>query len=101
MESTLTLPSRGTLEVFLFLQGLDVLSTLIGFSLGNTEASPFVRLLITFGPLAGLAFSKAVAIGLAVFCALSRRAMLIRWINYWYAALVCWNLIIALRVLNA
>ena len=29
--------------VFLYLQILDVLSTLIGFSLGNTEASPFVR----------------------------------------------------------
>ena len=45
---------RRALEVFLYLQVLDVMSTLIGFSLGNAEASPFIRLLVRWGPLAGL-----------------------------------------------
>jgi len=38
-----------SLEVFLYLQILDVISTLIGFSIGNTEASPFIRLFDSLG----------------------------------------------------
>ena len=49
------------IEAFLFLQILDVMSTLAGFSLGNTEASPFIRLLIRWGPMTGLAAAKLVA----------------------------------------
>jgi hypothetical protein len=86
--------------VFLYLQVLDVLSTLIGFSLGNSEASPFVRLLIRFGPLAGLVLSKAVALGLLAACFAMKRMRLIRLINFWYAGLVIWNLYIVLSVLE-
>ena len=49
---------RRWVTIFVYLQILDVLSTLIGFSLGNTEASPFVRLLIQWGPVTGLAISN-------------------------------------------
>jgi hypothetical protein len=76
-------------------------STLIGFSLGNTEASPFVRLLIRWGPVTGLVVSKMVAIGLAAVCYAFKRTALIRLINYWYAALVIWNLYTVLAVLMA
>lgn len=89
---------RRWLIIFLYLQLLDVLSTLIGFSLGNTEASPFVRLLIRFGPVAGLVLSKAVALGLVV-CFTLKRMRMIRFINYWYAGLVFWNLFVVLTVL--
>ena len=90
---------RGWLSVFIYLQVLDVLSTLIGFSLGNTEASPFVRLMIRWGPVTGLVLSKAVAIGLVVVCFAIKRARLIRLINFWYAGLVIWNLYTVLAVL--
>jgi hypothetical protein len=90
---------RGWISVFLYLQILDVLSTLIGFSLGNTEASPFVRLLIRWGPATGLVLSKLVAIGLAAVCYAFKRTALIRLINYWYAALVIWNLYTVIAVL--
>jgi hypothetical protein len=90
---------RRWISVFLYLQVLDVLSTLIGFSLGNTEASPFVRLLIRFGPVAGLVLSKALAIGLVAVCFAIKRIRLIRLINFWYAALVIWNLYTVLTVL--
>lgn len=90
---------RGWISAFLYLQVLDVLSTLIGFSLGNTEASPFVRLLVQWGPVAGLVATKGVAIGLAALCFAFRRPGLIRFINYWYAALVIWNLYTVLTVL--
>jgi hypothetical protein len=89
------------IEGFLYLQVLDVLSTLIGFSLGNTEASPFIRFLTQWGPLAGLAASKIVAAGLAAVCLAFKKRALLRWINYWYAALVVWNLYTILRALNS
>src|SRR6266404_2714057 len=92
---------RRALEVFLYLQVLDVMSTLIGFSLGNAEASPFIRLLVRWGPLAGLAASKLCAAALVLLCYRLQRAALMRWINYWYALLVVWNLYTVLKVLNS
>jgi len=92
---------RELLEVFIYLQILDVMSTLIGFSLGNTEASPFIRLLIRWGPVTGLICSKLFAVGCLLVCILLHRWSFVRWINYWYAALVIWNLYIILRVLNS
>lgn len=91
---------RSWISVFLYLQVLDVLSTLIGFSLGNTEASPFVRLLVRWGPVAGLALSKGIAISLAAACFAFKKTGLIRLINYWYALLVIWNLYTILAVLH-
>jgi hypothetical protein len=91
---------RQLIEVFLYLQVLDVLSTLIGFRLGAAEATPFVRLMIAWGPLNGLLFSKILAAGLAAACLVLKKRKLIHWINYWYAALVAWNLFTILRVLS-
>lgn len=89
------------IEVFLYLQVLDVMSTLIGFSLGNTEASPFIRLLIRSGGINGLIWSKLFAAVLAFVCLWLNKRIIIRWINYWYGALVLWNLYVILRVLNS
>jgi hypothetical protein len=99
--ATMDRAGRQLIEVFLYLQILDILTTLIGFSLGNGEASPFIRLMVRWGPLAGLLFSKILAAGLAAGCLLLRRRKLLHWINYWYAALVAWNLYTTLRVLNS
>ena len=99
--SALNHAGRHLIEVFLYLQVLDILTSLIGFRLGNTEASPFVRLMFHWGPFTGVVLSKIVAVSLAFTCLLLRRRKLILWINYWYAALVVWNLYTALRVLNS
>jgi hypothetical protein len=98
--TTLNTSGRQLIEVFLYLQVLDILTTLIGFSLGNGEASPMVRLLIRWGPLNGLLISKIVAVAVAAVCLILRRRKLILWINYWYAAVVAWNLYTTLQVLN-
>jgi len=98
--ATINRSGRQLIEVFLYLQILDILTTLIGFSLGNGEASPFVRLMVRWGPLNGLLLSKILAVGLATACLLLRRRKLIHWINYWYATVVAWNLYTTLRVLN-
>jgi hypothetical protein len=92
---------RSTVLLFVYLQILDILSTLIGFSLGNGEASPFIRLLILWGPVTGLLVSKLLAVGLVALCIAVKRAALVGWINYWYGAVVLWNLLAAMRVLNS
>jgi hypothetical protein len=85
------------IQLFLFLQLLDVLTTMVGFRLGLSEASPFVRLLLSAGPTAGLLLSKCVALGLGAYCVQHGRLRLISWANYWYAALVTWNLCLILQ----
>ena len=89
------------LEIFFFLQVLDVLTTLIGFRLGASEASPFVRLLTELGPATGVLLSKGVAIGLGAACIGMRRMHLIAWINYWYAGLILWNVCMIFRALHS
>jgi hypothetical protein len=84
------------IQVFLYLQLLDLLTTLVGLKLGAGEASPFVRLLIQAGPTAGVLLSKMVALSLGAACVALHRVHLIRWICYWYAGLVVWNLFVIL-----
>ena len=88
------------LEVFVFLQLLDIMTTLIGFRLGASEASPFIRLLTTLGPTTGVFLSKGIAIGLGGACIQIKRMHLIRYINYWYACLIVWNLFMISRALS-
>jgi hypothetical protein len=80
------------LQLFLYLQALDALTTWLGLKVGLAEASPFIQLLMHLGPLTGLLASKAVAVLLGGFCVWRKRFHVINWINYWYATLVLWNL---------
>ena len=80
------------IQMFLYLQVLDLFTTLIGFKLGLAEASPFIRVLLQFGPMPALLLSKAAAMALAGACIAMRKQHLLRWITYWYAGLVAWNL---------
>jgi len=79
-------------QVFLYLQVLDFFTTLIGFRLGLGEASPFIRALMHFGPVTGLLLSKFTAFALAGVCIALHKHHLIRWISYWYAGVIAWNL---------
>ena len=84
------------LQLFLYLQLLDLLTTILGLRLGLEEGSPFVSRLMEAGPVAGAVFSKFLAFFIAGICLWIHRNHLIHWINYWYAALVVWNLSIML-----
>lgn len=86
----------GMMQIFVYLQLLDLLTTLVGFKLGASEASPFIRILMHAGPAAGVAVSKLLALGLGAVCVYTKRMQLIRWATYWYAGLVVWNLMILL-----
>jgi hypothetical protein len=82
--------------IFVYLQLLDLLTTLLGFRLGAGEASPFIRVLMHAGPAVGVVLSKLVALGLGALCVHWKRFQVIRWASYWYGALIVWNLIVAL-----
>jgi Domain of unknown function (DUF5658) len=79
-------------HIFVYLQLLDLLTTLIGFKLGAQEASPFIRMLMHAGPAAGVLASKC----LGGLCLYYKKHHLIRWISYWYGGLIVWNLMILL-----
>jgi hypothetical protein len=84
------------IQIFIYLQLLDLLTTLVGFRVGAVEMSPFIRMLMHFGPAAGVLLSKVVALALGGVCVAAKKTHLMRWICYWYAGLVVWNLMVML-----
>ncbi len=90
IRKTIPVPSLG---IFVALQALDIVTTLIGLQLGASEASTFVGQLIHLGPVAGLLISKIFA-GLFAAAALKfRRGRVIVFLNYWFTLIVSWNLL--------
>jgi hypothetical protein len=85
------------MAVFFSLQALDVVTTMIGLRVGAGEASFFVGRLIRLGPLAGLLASKCFALILVTAAIGFKRPRVIVFLNYWFAALIAWNLAIILR----
>ena len=80
-------------QVFVYLQVLDFLTTMVGFRLGASEASPFVvKLIHATSPALGVAASKVVGLAIGGLCVATKRVRMLTWANYWYAALVVWNL---------
>jgi len=82
--------------IFIYLQLLDLLTTLVGFRLGAGEASPFIRMLMLGGPATGVMASKVLALALGALCVYAKKKHLIRWASYWYGGLVVWNLMVML-----
>ena len=83
------IPSIG---LFLGLQILDVLTTLIGLHLGAQEGSAFIGQLLQTGPLNGLIVSKILAAALAAFAVFLNKKRLLVFLNFWFAGLVVWNI---------
>ena len=86
----------GIYQVFIYLQLLDLLTSLLGFRMGAVEASPFIRFLMHAGPTVGVIASKVLALAIGGLCVHMNRTHLIRWISYWYGGLVVWNLMVML-----
>ena len=82
--------------IFIYLQLLDLLTTLVGLRLGAEEASPFIRMLMHVGPTMGVMASKVLSIGLGGLCIYLKKNHLILWASYWYGGLVVWNLMVLL-----
>jgi hypothetical protein len=91
-----------SLTVFVALQALDVITTLIGLRAGAQEASVFIGQLMHLGPVAALAASKIIAVLLVTVAMRFKRPRFVVFMNYWFAAVVSWNLLMILstRVLR-
>lgn len=85
-----------TLQLFLYLQLLDLLTTVLGFKLGAVESSPFIRLLMHAGPVTGVALSKVLALGVGMICVYTRRYRPLHWITAVSGLVVAWNLSVIL-----
>jgi hypothetical protein len=86
-------------QIFVYLQLLDFITTILGIRMGAAEASPFIRLLSHSASPLAVASSKLVALALGAVCIWLKKDRILSWINYWHAALVVWNLCVILRVL--
>src|SRR5215469_9190304 len=75
-----------SLTVFVILQVLDIVTTLMGIQMGAREASIFVGQLMNAGPVGGLLLSKIFAVLLVASALKLKRPRLVVFLNYWFAA---------------
>jgi len=83
-----------SITVFVALQTLDILTTLIGLRLGASEGSVFLGRLMRAGPLAALLIGKILAVALAAAALKFKRPRVVVFLNYWVAAVVTWNIVL-------
>ena len=81
-------------QVFLFLQVMDLLTTIVVLRLGGYEANPLVNYFMRLGPVGGLIVAKSVVIALGAAIVWFNRHRVVFLANYAYAGVVCWNLAI-------
>src|SRR5215467_8747516 len=81
-----------SLTVFVALQVLDILTTLLGLQMGAQEASFFDARLMRVGPVAALLIAKILAVALIALALRFKRPRVVVFLNYWFAAVVTWNL---------
>ena len=86
--------SNQAFVIFLALQALDVLTTMIGLNVGANEGSMFINRLMNFGQLPGLLIAKGFSIILVAAVVAFGRGRLMRILNPWYALVVTWNLVV-------
>jgi Domain of unknown function (DUF5658) len=81
-----------SLSAFLALQVLDIITTLLGLRVGAEEASLFLNRLMHIGPLSALLLAKILAVALVATALRMKRPRVVVFLNYWFAAVVTWNL---------
>jgi hypothetical protein len=92
--------SNQAFVIFVFLQALDVLTTMLGLRLGAEEGSFFIARIMKFGTLPALLMAKAISIVLVMAVVAFGRRRLLQKLNLWYAGLVTWNLIMIFLASN-
>ena len=89
-----------SIEVFILLQILDFMTTLVGLEMGGSELNPFVNWLIKYDAVIGLTMVQLLGFSMVGYCVWRRRLRVINWVNYYFAALVVWNLANILRAVS-
>ena len=85
-----------SLSIFVALQVLDILTTLLGLEMGAEESSAFLGKLMSVGPVAALLIAKIIAVMLVAIAVKVKRPRIVVFLNFWFAAIVSWNLVIIL-----
>ena len=93
LRNTVPIPS---LTAFIALQCLDILTTILGMELGAGESSIFIGRLMHAGPIAALLIAKLFAVLFVAAALKYNRPRVVVMVNYWFAAVVTWNLVIIL-----
>jgi hypothetical protein len=87
--------------IFLLLQVLDFMTTMVGLAYGLTEVNPILRWVGSQVPsiYEALLYQKLtmIAIGTVVY---SYRPRVIEWSNYFFLALVLWNFVMLGQLLR-
>ena len=83
------------LAQFIYLQLLDVLTTIAFMLQGVGEGNPIARwaMRATENPISGLFMLKAFAVVLAILCIYRSRERLLQRVNVLFAAVVVYNLV--------
>jgi hypothetical protein len=81
------------LSLFIYLQVLDFLTTILFLKLGLAEASWVVAALIRWSPVAGVLLAKVGTVILAFIAVRYHKDRVMRLANAGYCGVVVWNLI--------
>ena len=81
-----------SLSLFVALQMLDILTTIIGIRMGASESSTFIGALMHIGPMAALLIAKLFAAALVAIALKVRRPRAVVFLNFWFLGIVTWNL---------
>jgi hypothetical protein len=68
----------------------------MGLQMGAQEGSMFLGRLMRAGPVAALLIAKIIAVLLVSVAMRFKRPRVVVFLNYWFAAVVTWNLLIIL-----
>jgi hypothetical protein len=80
--------------VFVALQLLDVITTMLGLRVGAHEGNFLVAQFMHWGPALGLLIAKFLGFLLLLVAFAAGRMRLLRLLNLWFACIVTWNLAI-------
>ena len=69
--------------------------------LAASESSVFIGRLMQMGPMPALLLSKILAVFLVAASLKLQRPRLVVFLNFWFALVVTWNLVLILRLLLA
>lgn len=92
---------KSPLMIFIFLQILDLATTLAALALGGRENNPIVAHIMTVGPVAGLLISKLAVTGIAVAGAAMRKHRGLRLANAVFTGVIAWNVTVVARLAMA
>ena len=86
------------LAEFVYLQLLDVLTTIAFLMQGVGEGNPIVKWAIRWGPhpIGSLFILKVVAVAVAIYCVYRHREGVLRKANVFFAVIVLYNLAVLL-----